>query len=251
MKKVRDQVRQAVSAQTVVDDRERDSVAEFLVRFDQLDRPFDESAGPIHVTGSAIVLGTRGIVMHLHKRLHRWLQPGGHIDPDETPWDAAWRETLEETGLRVRHANDEPTLIHVDVHPGPRGHTHLDLRYLFFGDDSDPSPPPGESQDVRWFAARGCADAGRRQSERLVWSTAKPYGSRIARSASAALCQELATLHDFEADLIVHARNFLVAGIGCGALALSTVVVSAGAIVQAESEGGGDQCRNARRSAVT
>lgn len=152
MKKVRDQVRQAVSAQTVVDDRERDSVAEFLVRFDQLDRPFDESAGPIHVTGSAIVLGTRGIVMHLHKRLHRWLQPGGHIDPDETPWDAAWRETLEETGLRVRHANDEPTLIHVDVHPGPRGHTHLDLRYLFFGDDSDPSPPPGESQDVRWFA---------------------------------------------------------------------------------------------------
>ena len=40
----------------------------------------------------------------------------------------------------------------------PRGHTHLDLRYLLHGDDTDPSPPPDESQEVAWYS---WADAGR------------------------------------------------------------------------------------------
>jgi hypothetical protein len=43
-------------------------------------------------------------------------------------------------------------MVHVDVHPGPRGHTHLDLRYLLDGDDADPKPPPEESQEVAWFS---------------------------------------------------------------------------------------------------
>jgi hypothetical protein len=44
-----------------------------------------------------------------------------------------------------------PTLAHVDVHAGPRGHTHLDLRYVLDGGIADPTPPPGESQEVAWF----------------------------------------------------------------------------------------------------
>ena len=32
------------------------------------------------------------------------------------------------------------------------GHTHLDLRYLLVGDESDPCPAPGESQEVAWFS---------------------------------------------------------------------------------------------------
>ena len=44
-----------------------------------------------------------------------------------------------------------PVLIHVDVHPAADDHVHLDVRYLLFGPDSDPSRPPGESQEVAWF----------------------------------------------------------------------------------------------------
>ena len=40
----------------------------------------------------------RGILLLVHRRLGIWLQPGGHVDPGETPWEAARRETVEETG---------------------------------------------------------------------------------------------------------------------------------------------------------
>ena len=74
----------------------------------RLAAPFDQDADPVHVTGSAIVVGPRGVVLLKHKRLGLWLQPGGHIDAGETPWDAALREAREETGLDVRFAGDAP-----------------------------------------------------------------------------------------------------------------------------------------------
>jgi 8-oxo-dGTP pyrophosphatase MutT (NUDIX family)/GNAT superfamily N-acetyltransferase len=147
----RDALKAAVAARTPVDARERESIAAFLSELEALDRPFDEAAGPVHVTASAIVTSDAGVVLHLHKRLGIWLQPGGHIDAGEQPWEAARRETVEETGLPVVAEGDPAHLIHVDVHPGPRGHTHLDLRYHLTSPPVAPSPPEGESPDVRWF----------------------------------------------------------------------------------------------------
>lgn len=145
------------------------SLRAFVEHFDRLAEPFSEQADPVHVTGSAIVVGRRGVVLHLHKRLGIWLQPGGHIEPGELPWDGARREAIEETGLDVQHPTigrepiQVPELIHVDVHPAARGHTHLDLRYLLMAPDADPSPPPDESQQVQWFGwddAIAIADPG-------------------------------------------------------------------------------------------
>ena len=106
----------------------------------------------MHVTASALIVGRRGVVLHRHRLLGAWVPPGGHVDAGEQPWQAAVREAREETGLQhLGLANGSSDLVHVDVHPGPRGHTHLDLRYLLDGDDADPAPPPDESQDVFWF----------------------------------------------------------------------------------------------------
>jgi 8-oxo-dGTP pyrophosphatase MutT (NUDIX family) len=152
---LRDLVRRTVTDRDPIDDAERGSIERFLEEYDRLADPFDQTLDPIHVTGSAIVVGPRGVVLLRHKRLGFWLQPGGHVDPGETPWEGALREAREETGLDVSYAaldaDGVPTLAHVDVHPGGRGHTHLDLRYLLDGGDADPTPPPGESQEIGWF----------------------------------------------------------------------------------------------------
>ena len=152
-------------AATPVDDREHESIDEFLNVVPQLVAPFSEHADIRHVTASAFVVGRRGVVLHLHKRLNMWLQPGGHIDDGEHPRDAAVRESHEELGLAVAHPPDGALLMHVDVHPGPRGHRHFDLRYLLLAGDDDPQPGVDESPHARWFLpdeAFAVADPGLR-----------------------------------------------------------------------------------------
>lgn len=140
----------AIEHLTILDAREAWSLEQLHRELERLEEPFSEAADPVHLTASAFVVGPRGTVLHLHRRLNIWVQPGGHVDPGESASDAAWRETVEETGLVVVHPPDGPHLVHVDCHPGPRGHTHLDLRYLLLSGVSDPAPPPRESQAVRW-----------------------------------------------------------------------------------------------------
>jgi 8-oxo-dGTP pyrophosphatase MutT (NUDIX family) len=145
-------LRVAIEAHPPGDPREAAAKEVFLAELDRLPHPFDEREGPVHVTGSAIVVGPRGVILVKHRRLHRWMQPGGHIEPGETPEEAAIRECTEETGLPVAHPVGGPILIHVDVHEAAKGHTHLDVRYLVFAPDEDPDPPEGESQEIRWFS---------------------------------------------------------------------------------------------------
>ena len=160
-------IRADVVARRAVDEREAVSIERFLEAFDRLTAPLDQESDPVHVTGSGIVVGPRGVVLLRHKRLGIWLQPGGHLDPGEAPWDAALRESREETGLEVSFAGPldgsldgagVPELIHVDIHEGGRGHTHLDLRYLIDGGVEDPAPPEGESQQIDWFAWEAAID---------------------------------------------------------------------------------------------
>jgi 8-oxo-dGTP pyrophosphatase MutT (NUDIX family) len=159
-----DALLEIVRGHVAVDDRERESLRVFRETVVGLDDPCNEHADPVHVTASALVVAPRGTVLHLHKRLNMWLQPGGHIEHGEDPPTAALREATEETGLVVAHPVAGPLFFHVDVHPGPRGHTHLDLRYLLVADGScDPAPGAGESPHVRWFTwdeAAAVADAG-------------------------------------------------------------------------------------------
>ncbi len=143
-----EQLRATLEAHDPRDPREVNAHQLTLVRLGRGDDPFDEHASPEHLTGSAFVISPRGVVLHRHKRLNLWLQPGGHIDPGESASQAAQREALEETGLS---GELDERLFHVDVHPGPRGHTHYDLRYLIVTDGRDPEPGPNESPDAAWF----------------------------------------------------------------------------------------------------
>lgn len=137
--------------------RDRDHILAFVRRHAD---PFDRGIAEGHLTGSAIAVsadGGRVLLVH-HRKLARWLQPGGHANPGETSGEqVALREALEETGVSgLRLDPDAPRPLDVDVHEIPaRGaepaHEHLDLRYLV-------RAPPGavvapalaELHAVRW-----------------------------------------------------------------------------------------------------
>jgi len=168
------------------DDREQQSRMVILDQLVVLPYPFDRHAALTHVTASAVVVGRRGVLLHRHRRLQRWLQPGGHLEPGESPMEGARRESEEETGLALDHPTGGPVLLHLDVHEAADAHMHLDIRFLLLGPDEDPAPPPDESQDVAWFSwnkARALSDealAGALQSARRLIDTGTvevPWGT--------------------------------------------------------------------------
>ena len=134
-----------------LDDREREDIAATVAVLEALEHPFDESAQPEHVTASAFCVSGLGVVLHRHRLLGVWLQPGGHVDHGEPPDAAAVRELLEETGVVGAHLVP-PQLVHVSVHEGPRSHRHFDCRWLLEARSTELAPADGESPEVRWCA---------------------------------------------------------------------------------------------------
>jgi len=93
-----------LAAHVPIDHREHASAAGIRGALLSLADPFGRDAQPMHITGSAIVVhpSHQLVLLHLHKKLDRWIQPGGHVDPGERATEAALRETAEETGLACR-----------------------------------------------------------------------------------------------------------------------------------------------------
>lgn len=109
----------------------------------------------------------------LHRKLNLWLPPGGHVEPDELPPDAARREVWEETGLEVNllgPMTDSYTGVWglpaplgmqlEDIVPG--GHQHIDCVYLArLTPGSNVTPLINhESRQLGWYAPADFADLG-------------------------------------------------------------------------------------------
>ena len=135
----------------------RDEVLGFCAAHDDALLRTNEVA---HLTGSALVVdpGSRRFVVLHHRKLDRWLQPGGHADGEGDLAGVALREAFEETGLNglevLRPAVDLD--IHEVAPPGDPVHRHLDLRFVVLAPaGASASPPPGnhESRSIRWVDA--------------------------------------------------------------------------------------------------
>ncbi len=138
---------------------------------------FSRSCLEGHITGSAFIVNparNRSLFVS-HKKLGRWLQPGGHCEEGETAFEAACREAREETGLEVSPLLGA-RLFDIDVHPIPAregvpAHLHYDLRYLFMAEEGGETASE-ESHAVSWLGfdeamARNTEASIRRPMEKL------------------------------------------------------------------------------------
>jgi len=120
-----------------------------------------------HFTATVYVVNDGATALHEHERLGKWLPPGGHVDRDELPHEAAVREAREETGLAVdivaeRESIDSATvrslpqpahvqLADVNVHDGRVGHQHVDLVYYGAVPSREIAPAGDDEADPeRW-----------------------------------------------------------------------------------------------------
>ena len=118
---------------------------------------------PVHATASLFAFSpdaTQIALIH-HRATGKWFQPGGHLDPGETPAEAACRECREETGL-IATLDADAMPISLDLHRIPENgmkgepeHYHLDIRFAAFVSGTL-APNLMEVHDVRWFAAKHC-----------------------------------------------------------------------------------------------
>lgn len=123
--------------------------------------PFDRRIAHGHLTASAFVLSAGGdrVLLLRHRKLGRWLQPGGHAEPGETLGEeVALREAREETGIAALALHPgTPLPVDVDVHAIPAfgsdpAHLHLDLRYVVIAQENATLlRSRKESSALRWF----------------------------------------------------------------------------------------------------
>ena len=121
------------------------------------------------IVASCLVINDGKLLMLEHRKIGKWLPPGGHVEPEEFPDEAALRETREETGLDVEIIGDD-SIMHTDqmAHTlrepfaivyedvpykiGPM-HTHFDMVYVVkvrggrLGGNS-------ESTGIRWMESK-------------------------------------------------------------------------------------------------
>ncbi|KRE87888.1 NUDIX hydrolase [Rhodanobacter sp. Soil772] len=137
---------------------------------------FSRSNRSAHFTGSSWLVsadGARVLLMH-HRKLDRWLQPGGHADGNPELARVALREAQEETGVAGLHV--EGDIFDIDRHRIPvRGdepeHWHYDVRYVVRAGADERFSMNQESRALAWrsvaeVAADDSLDASLRRMAR-------------------------------------------------------------------------------------
>jgi 8-oxo-dGTP pyrophosphatase MutT (NUDIX family) len=109
------------------------------------------------------------VLLHLHKKLKKWMQFGGHVELGETPWAAIKHELFEETGYdfsqlkllqpkkrisTLDKAVLHPTPLCVNTHETIADHFHTDLTYVFVtNEDARDEVAEGETDNMQLFTS--------------------------------------------------------------------------------------------------
>lgn len=120
-------------------------------------------------TASCYIFKDEKVLLVHHKKFNKWMPAGGHLDPSETPQEAAIRECFEETGLAVELIGDEaiwvdypnassltrPYMCLLENIPSTDNlpaHQHIDFVFIAKPIGGELLLNAAETHDVRWFS---------------------------------------------------------------------------------------------------
>ncbi|QCK16442.1 NUDIX hydrolase [Mangrovivirga cuniculi] len=117
-----------------------------------------------HFTASAILIDSaaENILLLHHKKLDRWLQPGGHADGNKCLPEVSMKELHEETNaVSAKLMNIIP--FDLDIHTIPENknepeHQHYDLRFLWITDNLNEVRSNKESKGLKWIPVKELAE---------------------------------------------------------------------------------------------
>lgn len=120
-------------------------------------------------TSTVFIVQEDKVLLIFHRKLKKWLPPGGHMDPNEMPFETAIREAFEETGLEVELIKQEniwverfnassfprPYLCLLEEIPeynGIKAHQHMDFVYLGKAIGGNLIQNEKETAGIKWFS---------------------------------------------------------------------------------------------------
>lgn len=117
------------------------------------------------VVNAHIVYNDKVLLIN-HKKLNMWLSVGGHVELNENPEEALFREIKEECGLEVEILGEKPNIpssgwidfkplytpMFLDVHNVTGNHRHVALNYFAKAKSDKIILNEEEHNDIRWFS---------------------------------------------------------------------------------------------------
>jgi len=125
-------------------------------------------------TATCYVIEDEKVLLIFHKKLKKWLPPGGHVDPNELPHEAAIREAFEETGIVAELIDAAPVqfnyensrslphpfmtaLEEIPAHKDVPAHQHIDFMYVAKRIGGETIQNVEETSAIRWFSEKEVA----------------------------------------------------------------------------------------------
>ena len=119
-------------------------------------------------TATVYIIEQERVLLIRHRKLNKWLPPGGHLDPNETPVEGARREAREETGIEIEFIKQEniwierwnassferPYLCLIEEIPAYKdvaAHQHVDFIYLAKPVGGVEKQNINETDGLHWF----------------------------------------------------------------------------------------------------
>jgi len=109
-----------------------------------------------------IIYKDKVLLIH-HRKLDKWLPIGGHVELDEDPEQALFREVKEECGLEIGVLGEKPSIrsegtkflyspIFLDIHKISDVHKHIGLYYFVKAKTDKVILNKKEHKKIRWLS---------------------------------------------------------------------------------------------------